>query len=112
MIHTGAIIAAFTSQCKPTDTCKPVQQQIMENRSGPVRSKLPLKQGWFSWIFGPFRNCMEKRDFIAAGSAAGIAAAFGAPVGGVLFALEEGASHWNLRVTWRTFFCAMCATGA
>uniref|UniRef100_A0A8C9Y7D7 Chloride channel protein n=1 Tax=Sander lucioperca TaxID=283035 RepID=A0A8C9Y7D7_SANLU len=86
MIHSGAVVAAGVSQGRSTS----------------------LKRDFK--IFEYFRRDTEKRDFVSAGAAAGVSAAFGAPVGGVLFALEEGASFWNQMLTWRIFFASMIST--
>jgi|TARA_B110000977_G_C10791755_1_gene382723 H+/Cl- antiporter ClcA len=50
-----------------------------------------------------FRNDADKRDFIAIGTATGVAVAFGAPIGGCLFAVEEGASFYSNTMLWRGF---------
>nr|XP_008510568.1 PREDICTED: H(+)/Cl(-) exchange transporter 7-like [Equus przewalskii] len=60
MIHSGSVIAAGVSQGRSTS----------------------LKRDFK--IFEYFRRDTEKRDFVSAGAAAGVSAAFGAPVG------EEG----------------------
>lgn len=39
-----------------------------------------------------------------------MSAAFAAPVGGLLFAMEEVSSFWSLKLGWMTFFCCMMAT--
>lgn len=52
----------------------------------------------------------DRRNFISAGAAAGVAAAFGAPVGGLLFVLEEISSFWSHHLAWMIFFCCMIST--
>ena len=39
--------------------------------------------------FKRFRNPEDRRNFISAGAAAGVSSAFGSPVGGLLFSMEE-----------------------
>ena len=53
-----------------------------------------------------FRNPEDKRDIAAAGTAAGVAAAFGSPIGGTMFAYEIAAPtvFWTFELTWMLFF--------
>ncbi|XP_078447465.1 chloride channel protein CLC-b-like [Wolffia australiana] len=51
-----------------------------------------------------FDNDRDRRDLITMGASSGVCAAFRAPVGGVLFALEEVATWWRPALLWRTFF--------
>ncbi|NXF38816.1 CLCB protein, partial [Nyctibius bracteatus] len=61
-------------------------------------------------IFTRFRNSADKRSFITAGAGAEIALVFRAPIGGLLFTLEEVSSFWDIRLDWQTFFCCLMAT--
>ena len=77
MVHTGACIANFLGQ--------------------GGSQKYGLTWSWLRY----FKNDRDRRDLVTCGAAAGVAAAFRAPVGGVLFALEEAAS-------WYAFTSSSC----
>ncbi|KAG8213974.1 chloride channel [Butyriboletus roseoflavus] len=51
----------------------------------------------------------KRREILSAACAAGVAVAFGAPIGGTLFSLEEVSYYFPPKVMWRSFFCAMIA---
>ena len=59
-----------------------------------------LKWRWLRLM----NNDRDRRDLITCGASSGVCAAFRAPVGGVLFALEEVATWWRSALLWRTFF--------
>ncbi|KAL6839145.1 hypothetical protein ACP4OV_031036 [Aristida adscensionis] len=80
MVHTGACVAAIFGQ-------------------GGSR-KYGLTCRWLRY----FKNDRDRRDLVTIGAGAGVAAAFRAPVGGVLFALESLSSWWRSALIWRSFF--------
>ncbi|KAI9115101.1 hypothetical protein K1719_014114 [Acacia pycnantha] len=80
LVHTGACIASLLGQGGST--------------------KYHLSSRWFQ----VFKSDRDRRDLVTCGCAAGVAAAFRAPVGGVLFALEEVTSWWRSQLMWRVFF--------
>ncbi|GAA5971664.1 hypothetical protein JCM21900_003889 [Sporobolomyces salmonicolor] len=55
------------------------------------------------------RNEAKRREIISAACAAGVAVSFGAPVGGVLFSLEEVSYFFPPRTMLRSFWCAAIA---
>ena len=59
-----------------------------------------------------FRNDFEKRKLMAVGIACGVSAAFGAPIGGALFAYEisKPNTFWSFSLTWKVFFASTIAT--
>jgi chloride channel 7 len=77
-VHAGAAIGALLSQGGPAGHAP----------------------AWFR----RFWNDRDRADLVACGSAAGVAAAFRSPVGGVLFALEETTTWWRNQLLWYAFF--------
>uniref|UniRef100_A0A0A9DJK1 Chloride channel protein n=1 Tax=Arundo donax TaxID=35708 RepID=A0A0A9DJK1_ARUDO len=80
LVHIGACLANLLSQ------------------GGEGRWRLRWR--WLRY----FNNDRDRRDLITCGASSGVCAAFRAPVGGVLFALEEVATWWRSALLWRTFF--------
>ncbi|KAK3036454.1 hypothetical protein RJ639_030053 [Escallonia herrerae] len=80
LVHIGSCIASLLGQ------------------GGPENHR--VKWRWLRY----FNNDRDLRDLITCGASSGVCAAFRAPVGGVLFALEEVATWWRSALLWRTFF--------
>ncbi|KAG5511693.1 hypothetical protein JKF63_07290 [Porcisia hertigi] len=83
LIHLGAIIGAGVTQ----------------GRSRTL--------GFQTSLFQAFRNNKDRRDFITAGAACGVSVAFGAPIGGLLFVMEEVSSFWDQSSSGQIFLATM-----
>ena len=87
MVHAGAIVGAFVAR----------GSQLLARCSPKRFARLD------------FSNDYDTRNFVSMGAAAGVSAAFNAPIGGILFSLEEVSSYWNPRLTILTFLVAAIA---
>ena len=54
-------------------------------------------------------NDGKRREALSAAAAGGVGVAFGAPIGGVLFSLEEVSYYFPAKTLFRTFFCSIIA---
>jgi len=86
LVHVGACIASLLSES--------TGELARDGRLPPT----------LKGALAATRAQAERRDTITCGACAGVAAAFRAPVGGVLFAIEEISSFWSQSLLWRAFF--------
>ncbi|KAK2160894.1 hypothetical protein LSH36_125g02012 [Paralvinella palmiformis] len=79
-------------------------------KEGPLVHVASCCGNIFSYLFPKYgKNEAKKREILSAAAAAGVSVAFGAPIGGVLFSLEEVSYYFPLKTLWRSFFCALAA---
>lgn len=59
-------------------------------------------------IFEKYRtNGLKRREILSASAGAGVSVAFGAPIAGTLFSLEEVSYYFPPKTLFRTFFCCI-----
>ena len=63
------------------------------------------------WLLRDSLTYSDQFEYLTAASGAGVAVAFGAPIGGVLFGLEEisSATDFNTSTLWKSYYVALIA---
>ncbi|PKS09001.1 hypothetical protein jhhlp_003614 [Lomentospora prolificans] len=84
---------------------------ISVGKEGPSVHYAVCTGNVISRLFNKYkRNAAKTREILCACAAAGVAVAFGSPIGGVMFSLEEMSAYFPLKTLWRSYFCALVAT--
>lgn len=87
-----------------------VSSGLSLGKEGPMVHIASCLGNILSYLFPKYgKNEAKKREILSAAAAAGVSVAFGAPIGGVLFSLEEVSYYFPLKTLWRSFFCALIA---
>lgn len=113
-ILSGFIIRSYLGKwtliIKSVGLILAVSTGLSLGKEGPMVHIASCIGNILSYLFPKYgRNEAKKREIISAAAAAGVSVAFGAPIGGVLFSLEEVSYYFPLKTLWRSFFCALIA---
>ncbi|KAJ6150494.1 hypothetical protein N7471_001693 [Penicillium samsonianum] len=110
----GTVIRHFmgpwTLAIKSLGLCLSVASGLWLGKEGPL---VHVACCCANILMKPFQslrgNEARKREVLSAAAAAGISVAFGAPIGGVLFSLEQLSYYFPDKTMWQSFVCAMVA---
>ncbi|KIX05874.1 uncharacterized protein Z518_03847 [Rhinocladiella mackenziei CBS 650.93] len=103
-------LGAWTLVTKSLGLCLAVSSGLWLGKEGPF---VHLACCCANIIMKPFeslsQNEARKREVLSAAAASGISVAFGSPIGGVLFSLEQLSYYFPDKTMWQSFVCAMVA---
>jgi len=103
-------LGAWTLVIKSLGLCLAVASGMWLGKEGPLVHVACCCANLFMKLFdGINGNEARKRETLSAAAASGISVAFGAPIGGVLFSLEQLSYYFPDKTMWAAFVCAMVA---
>ena len=114
VILSGFVLHGYlgvkTLVCKTFGLILSVASGMSLGKEGPYVHIATCVGNVCSRLFAKYHNNDGKRrEILSASAAAGVAVAFGAPIGGVLFSLEEVSYYFPPKTLFRTFFCCIAA---
>lgn len=103
-------LGAWTLVVKSLGLCLAVASGMWLGKEGPLVHVACCCANVFMKLFdGINGNEARKREAFSAAAASGISVAFGSPIGGVLFSLEQLSYYFPDKTMWASFVCAMVA---
>lgn len=103
-------LGVWTLVIKSLGLCLSVASGMWLGKEGPLVHVACCCANVFMKLFdGINGNEARKRETLSAAAASGISVAFGAPIGGVLFSLEQLSYYFPDKTMWAAFVCAMIA---
>ncbi|KAF2465766.1 uncharacterized protein BDR25DRAFT_269848 [Lindgomyces ingoldianus] len=103
-------LGGWTLVVKTLGLCLAVASGLWLGKEGPLVHVACCCANLFMKMFSNVNsNEARKREVLSAAAAAGISVAFGSPIGGVLFSLEQLSYYFPDKTMWQSFVCAMVA---
>ncbi|KAI9723389.1 MAG: hypothetical protein M1812_001273 [Candelaria pacifica] len=103
-------MGTWTLIIKSIGLCLAVASGLWLGKEGPLVHVACCCANLFMKLFDNLStNEARKREVLSAAAAAGISVAFGSPIGGVLFSLEQLSYYFPDKTMWQSFVCAMVA---
>ncbi|EPY30308.1 chloride channel 3 [Angomonas deanei] len=107
--HVRRYLGGWTFITKTISMCFSTGSGLVVGKEGPFVHIGACVGGLIANLFPSYQQELKRREMISAGAGAGMAVAFGAPVGGVIFALEEVSGVYNFKALMATLIAAVTA---
>ncbi|KAF3770348.1 hypothetical protein M406DRAFT_87182 [Cryphonectria parasitica EP155] len=100
-------LGTWTLITKSLGLCLSVASGMWLGKEGPLVHVACCCANLFIKLFPVINeNEARKREVLSAAAASGISVAFGSPIGGVLFSLEQISYYFPDKTMWKSFVCA------